>query len=77
MVKRYALLMIVIAIFLLIVGCNDTKYWCDYCHAWYYDDLAHYVTENTVDFILCDECYKRFIAGDLHYEDSPPVAPVT
>lgn len=74
MVKRCALL-IVIFIILFITSCSDTEFWCDYCHTWYHGESAHYVTEGTVDFILCEECYKQFLYGNLHHGDGSPSDP--
>jgi len=59
-VKRCVLL-VVICVGLFILGCRDTKFWCDHCRAWYHNNTPYYVTEKTVDVTLCEECYKQYL----------------
>lgn len=61
MVKKIFAVLLLFAIIILLAGCDDTKFWCDYCHAWY-NGLPYNVTIGTVDYILCQECYEEHIS---------------
>lgn len=72
MVKRNLIVIVVLVALVILLmltfeGCRDTTFWCDTCSKWVKNETANYVTVDTVDLTVCDDCYKQ-LSQDPRYK---------
>ena len=65
MVRKMCVLFVVFTMTIL-TGCQKNQFWCDYCRMWYYNVPSHNVTVDTVDYIVCEECYMNHFTTSSH-----------
>ena len=66
MVKKLCICLCCFAIFAIITNltcCDDDPFWCENCKKWYDTNAPHMLTIGSVDYILCEKCYKDMVDG--------------